>query len=423
MNREGYQENFINPESEDFSIKHPQISPRISNNVYKFGTKEMYINYIHYTVVMNENARQLLYVASNIDQNNLKDITRQGDPWDVDNRIPTDIQLDNRYYSGIENPYDKGHMVRRLNNCWGDSVNDALKANNDTFFYTNVSFQHEYFNRDEWLGLEEMFLNWKLDANGRLCVFTGPVWRPFDRCYHLNWQDYARIPSAFFKIICYMGKDSGKLETRAFLLYQDEEFINNKQSGSRLLKTNRFAKYQVSIGDIENLTGLEFEDKIPSSNPIYYNTPKDPEAVKRVYRYPERVPIIIKQDLVHDITNDRLTQEAQDEDKTVDIVAALVNPKGRDPKKEWFSLFNKSSNTIDLINWVVLNQKGQVLNLEGKIFSGQSKKIMTKNHPGFSLANSDGILMLRNPNGDTVDIVTYSKDEVGKKDEGKILRF
>jgi endonuclease G, mitochondrial len=421
MKREGYNPRFIDEHDETCLVNHPELSPRTSSDVYREENGNIYFNYIHYTVVMNKKARQPLYVASNIDQNNLKEIKRHDDPWDKDNRVPKELQLDNSYYSGAENPYDRGHLVRRLNNCWGDTVNDALRANNDTFFYTNVSFQHEYFNRDEWLALEDMFLDWKLDDNGRLCVFTGPVWRPFDRCFHREWEDYARIPSAFFKIICYKGKESGKLETRAFLLYQDEEFTNNKQSGSRVLKTNRFAKYQVSIGDIENLTGLEFDNKIPSSNPIYYNTPKDPEAVERVYRYPERVPIIVKEDLVNDILAERSTQEAREENKTIDIVAALVNPVGYDSKKEWLSLFNKSTRKVDLNNWGIINQNGQVMKLKGEILSGQSKKFMTKDFPGFSLANSDGILVLRNDNGDTVDIVTYTKKEA--EEAGKILRF
>ena len=371
MERKGYEPDFL---GSGIDVNPPTFSPYIEGIVYKSPDLKdnIYLDYIHYTLVMNKKTRQLLYVASNINQNEIVKIERGNDEWNTDSRIPDDLQLDNDYYRGEDNPYDRGHMVRRANNCWGLNESEAQKANDDTFFYTNASLQHQYFNQDEWLALEELFLNWGLDENGRLCVFTGPVWRPFDRCFHRTWDDAARIPSAFFKIICYKGKASRKLETRAFLLYQDEEFTNNIRRGGVSLRSNKFAKYQVSIKDIENLTGLEFDDALPDSNPIYYNTPSDPNAVKRVYRYPERVPIIVMEDLVNDILEERETQEAVDEDKVLDIIAALVNPKGRDTKKEWLMLLNKSDKKIALKDWVILNNRGKVMKLKGGVDAGGS---------------------------------------------------
>ncbi len=419
MEREGYQAGFI---GNGIVVNHPAFSPKIAGAVYRGPDlrEGIYLDYIHYTLVMNKKTRQLLYVASNIDQNNFEKIVRERDVWNTDSRMPDELQLENEYYSGTENPYDRGHMVRRANNCWGDTPQDALKANNDTFFYTNASLQHKYFNQDEWLALEEQFLRWSLDDNGKLCVMTGPVWRPFDRSVHRTWDDAARIPSAFFKIICYKGKTSKKLETRAFLLYQDEEFTNNKKSGGAALRANKFAKYQVSIADIENLTGLGFDDALPDSNPIYYNTPSDPKAVKKVYRYPERVPIILKKDLVNNILANRETQEASEEDKVMDFAAALVNPKGRDRDKEWISLLNKSHEQVTLKGWVILNNRGKVMKLKGKVEPGETIKLMTKDFKGFSLANSDGILVLRNPEQDTVDVATYAKEEAT---EDAVIRF
>jgi len=297
------------------------------------------------------------------------------------------------------------------------------KANDDTFFYTNASLQHEYYNQDEWVGLEDVFKNWQLDKNGRLCIFTGPVHRPFDRCFHRTFDDAARIPSAFFKIICYIGADSDKLETRAFLLYQDEEMTNNQHKGNKdnVLASTMFAKYQVSIGDIENLTGLEFDDALPSSNPIYYNTPTDPDAVERVYRYPERVPILVKEDLVHDIVAKRKTQEAKEEDKVLKMVAALVNPAGRDSRKnEWISLLNRSQNPVNLAGWELWNSKGKVVQLAGEVDPGNTLRLSFPDQD-FSLLNDDIHLVLRNPNKDTVDIASYTKKQA--REEGKIIVF
>ena len=205
MEREGYQEDFIDP---GIKVKHPTFSPKIHSIVYRDSNLRdgIYLDYIHYTVVMNQKTRQLLYSASNIDQNAIMEIERKNDDWNIDDRIPEKFQLTNLYYKGQENPYDRGHVVRRANNCWGKSKRAALAANNDTFYYTNATLQHMYFNQDEWLGLENLFLTWEFSDNKKLCIITGPVHRPFDRSYHRTWDDAARIPSAFFKIICYKDK-------------------------------------------------------------------------------------------------------------------------------------------------------------------------------------------------------------------------
>ncbi len=419
--REGYLEDFI---GSGITVHHPTFSPRTEGAVLHSNNlrDEIYLDYIHYTLVMNRKTRQLLYVASNIDQDKLQNFKRGGEEWATDSRLADEFQLDNAYYRGTDNPYDRGHMVRRLNNCWGDSVADIAKANDDTFFYTNASLQHENFNQDEWLALEDLFLKWGLSKNGRLCVLTGPVHRPFDRCFHLTWDDAARIPSAFFKIICYQGKESGRLETRAFLLYQDEEFTNNQKSGGKILRSTKFANYQVSIADIENLTGLDFDERLPRSNPIYYNQPLNRDDARKVYRYPERVPILLREDLVHDILANRETQEADDADKILDIISALPNPKGRDAKNpnEWIMLLNKTNETVPLENWQILNQGGQVMRLEGEIDAHDTLKVRTKDHKGFSLGNKEGILVLRNPKHETVDIATYTKAEV---QEDVVVRF
>lgn len=443
MKRTGYQPDFL---GDGISVPHPDISPRLQGVVYEHESlrEKRFLDYIHYTVVMNKKTRQLLYVASNIDQNGYpkrkEDEHKRGhDKWFTDSRIPEDIQLDNDYYQGVENPYDRGHMVRRANNCWSPELANSVdqnresnmslakremeKANDDTFFYTNASLQHQYYNQDEWVGLEDIFKQWELDKNGRLCIFTGPVHRPFDRSFHRTYDDAARIPSAFFKIICYIGKDSNKLETRSFLLYQDEEMTNNYRGGNRYgqLTSTRYAKYQVSVTDIENLTGLEFDDALPSSNPIYFNTPKDPDAVARVYRYPERVPILVKQDLVNDILADRTTQEARDEDKVLKIIAALVNPVGRDSKKnEWITILNRSEKRVNLEGWELWNSEGKAIPLYGAINSGQTKRLSFGGQD-FSLVNKDIQLVLRNPNKDTVDIASYTKAQTKK--EGEIIVF
>ena len=153
MNTIGYKEDFI---GNGINVPLPKLSPKLEGAVlmYEELRDTIYLDYRHFTIVMNGTTKQLIYSASNIDQNEHKQIDRAlSKDWDIDSRIDIDDQLDNRYYK--KNDWDRGHMVQRNNNCWGSSIGETLKANNDTFYYTNSAFQHKYFNQDEWLKLEE----------------------------------------------------------------------------------------------------------------------------------------------------------------------------------------------------------------------------------------------------------------------------
>ena len=67
-----------------------------------------------------------------------------------------------------------------------------------------------------------------------------------------------RIPSGFFKIICYKAKeaiDGNFLGVKAFAMFQDEEILNDLK-GRRSIK---YKEYQVTIKEIQERTGLILE--------------------------------------------------------------------------------------------------------------------------------------------------------------------
>ncbi len=412
----GYNPTFIGQGK--FECPFPKFSPKLQGAVLKGNElrNEIYLDYEHYTVVMNKTTRQLIYAASNIDQKEaITVIRKQSKGWDTDSRIADTYQLDNRYYKN--NDWDRGHMVQRENNCWGKDFGQALLANNDTFFYTNAAFQHKYFNQDEWLKLEKFIGHWTEDTTDKLCVFTGPVHFPFDRQYARTWHDTVRIPSAFFKIVCYEA--NGEFQTRAFMLYQDNEFIGNKKKGAGAIK---LVNYQVSVTEIMELTGIEFDQKIVQSNPLYYAPEQleDPNLV--INSFPERIPVDSVEDVVSSYTKTRVTQEAKEEDKTVAIAAAMVNPTGRDEiMNEWITILNISNNEVILDGWKLEDHKGRTIPLEGILEDGNSKKIFIKDYKTIRLPNTGGTIILKNDKNEVVDRESYVAAET--KVENKAIRF
>ncbi|MCL2932570.1 MAG: DNA/RNA non-specific endonuclease [Trichodesmium sp. MAG_R03] len=82
---------------------------------------------------MNRVRRSPIVTALNIEQNLLKIVKRKGG-WGIDTRVGIEYQLDNDYYAN--NDWDRGYLVRRANAAWGNSVQEAKRATESTFYFT-----------------------------------------------------------------------------------------------------------------------------------------------------------------------------------------------------------------------------------------------------------------------------------------------
>ncbi len=422
MIQTGYSPDFI---GHGIKVPLPKLSPGLNgvalrNDVLR---ETVYLDYYNFSVTMNITTKQLIFSASNIDQNKSQQVTRNlSKDWDTDSRIDINDQLDNRYYK--ENDWDRGHMVQRANNSWGENFGDALKANDDTFYYTNAAFQHKFFNQDEWLKLEQFIGSWMEDTNGKLCIFTGPIHNKFDRLYARDWHNTVRIPSGFFKIVCFHSSKSNKLESRAFILYQDNAFINNKNKGSREIKLKN---YQVTVAEIEELTGLDFDDSIAINNPLYYSSTHAQNVDINVF--PERIPVEKEGDIVHEIDEPRPIQEAKPLDKNIVIAAAMVNPSGSEASKEWIVLLNITSGKVDLDGWridiIKMKSDGEInakvnysidLTSYKSIAPGESLTVFCSGHKA-RLVNYGSTIALYNRQNDLVDRELYTENEVEERED------
>ena len=212
------------------------------------GANRYELKYHHYSVVMNARRRLAYFTAVNIDGQQLQQITRESDRWIYDPRVDQAAQVGYSLYAG--NPFDLGHLVRRLDPTWGSSIALAKAANDDTFHFTNCCPQHERFNRGKklWAGLEDYLLQ-RADAAGqRLTVFTGPVFAADDPTF-----DGFAIPRRYWKVAVLVRLD-GQLASLGFLVSQ-EALIRPivEEAAADVART-----FQVPVQDIEQWTGLRF---------------------------------------------------------------------------------------------------------------------------------------------------------------------
>lgn len=239
--RKGYDPDFLG----FVRIEHPKLTGWGQVNVVPLDGSPI-IHYHHFSLVMNKTRRMASYTAHNIDGKRLKSVSRKGVGWRFDDRIDRSCQVGNDAY--VNNPWDRGHLVRRAAVAWG-TLAEARRANKDSFHYTNSVPQHKHFNQDEWLCLEDWVLDAADEDNYRLCVFTGPYFSDEDRYYR-----GIRIPRACWKIIAMQRADDEALSVTAFLMNQ-YDMLSDGQGHNYL----DLQLYQVAVETIEGLTGLQFE--------------------------------------------------------------------------------------------------------------------------------------------------------------------
>jgi endonuclease G len=237
----GYKSNFIGTE-----VPIPKLSPEQKKNVAK-PKGSLTLDYTHFSICMNQKRRLAYFTAVNIDGSGLKKIIRKRDKWTFDERINETFQCGNDIYK--KNKLDKGHLVRRLDPCWGpDEI--AKKAETDTFHYTNAAPQFEILNRQIWNDLEDYILANTDKNNLKINVFTGEV---FDENKDPHYRDI-QIPLRFWKVVT-MTKENKELSATAYILDQEEEIGDMVKPR---FVFGEFRTYQTSISEIEQLTSLDF---------------------------------------------------------------------------------------------------------------------------------------------------------------------
>ena len=251
-NRAGYDSSFLGKE-----LPLPELGSSIKDKVAMRTDKpgEYVLPYTHFSIVMNGERKQCFYTISNIDGATHQDLPRSG-KWELDGRIPRECQLGNEAYRN--NDIDKGHMVRRLDPCWGD---DPLRASRDTFSYCNATLQHGALNQKEWLCLENHVLDSATTGKEKqkLTVITGPIFSENDPKFDNKgrMKEATQIPMKFFKTVVW--NDGGKLKSASFVLSQ-EDIINKDHSlfKSKGVDPGRFSVYQVPQKQLEQMTDLHF---------------------------------------------------------------------------------------------------------------------------------------------------------------------
>ena len=228
------------------------------------------LKYHKFSIVMHRQRRLALFTAANVNWSSeahqvdgkkpsRKELTGladgQQERWVTDDRLSPEAQLPDVFYTKDDGAFDKGHLVRRDDVCWGSSFKDIQKSNGDTYHTTNCSPQVLGFNRsaegtDNWGDLENMVQQETKEE--RVCLFSGPVLGETDRIFVGRGDTgplRVRIPQKFWKIICVRGEAG--VQSYGFLLEQSLGDV--PLTMEELAIPARWRKKMVAIQGIEAL--------------------------------------------------------------------------------------------------------------------------------------------------------------------------
>ncbi|THF86571.1 hypothetical protein E7T09_10725 [Deinococcus sp. KSM4-11] len=265
-----------------------QIAPLLA------GPSSGLLSYQHFSVVMNGGRRLAFLTATNIDGATYIPIDRstgqpaaeaaEGDQWFEDTRIDPALTVTQPFYSANSRTFDRGHLTRRSDPTWG-TPEKAVRANADTFHFTNCSPQHWLFNESVkyWQGVERHYLEFgaTLDRS-RLSVLQGPVFAPDDPVYTDTAGRDLQVPVQFWKLV--LRVQNGVPQATALLVSQRDLLPLPRKpvlpggDGSPPDVTT----FLTSVAHLQDQTGLNFTSLAP------YDTFRPPPAIPHAEGAPLR---------------------------------------------------------------------------------------------------------------------------------------
>lgn len=259
----------------------PVALPTVTQRALSFGRiaevagrSDGELKYEHFSIIFNADRRLAFYTAVNIDGALSVALDRGQDKWYFDPRLPEAQQIGDDFYTNEPGPsrnyFDRGHLVRRLDPVWG-APDEVLRANSDTFVFTNCSPQYFTFNQTQafWQGLENYILNNTDGDNLKASVFTGPVFID-DEAQQIAGEVLTQdeihrgvaIPQAFWKVVV-VSDATGRLFSSAYIVSQAQWA---KNIPFERLPVGQFNNFQVSVAQLERITGLQFDPIVSLSD-------------------------------------------------------------------------------------------------------------------------------------------------------------
>lgn len=271
---DGYQQDFLSGVRVPMPIPDDDLRELLAFRVDR--PSSYLLKYHHYSTIHHAVRRVPVVSAINVmGKRRYPELTGRNDKWFRDSRIDYDVQLNDAWYK--YSGFDRGHLSRREDAEWGESMEKALLAADMTCAYTNAVPQVPDLNRAKygyhglWGKLEDKLLEQGVALEpgkaNRICLFAGPIFDSHDRPFK-----GVQVALSFYKVVVWFDA-TGALRTTCFILDQKrlvgdiefealrfDEIFDSKQKSLQLIEEKTGLKFAAVMHDSDTFDGDETTD-------------------------------------------------------------------------------------------------------------------------------------------------------------------
>lgn len=215
---------------------------------------------LNYAIFYNASLKHAEWVAFSFDETTAADNVSRSEAWAVDPLLPEEFQTDNSYHT--YDGFDRGHLCASEDRVW------SSEANEQTFYYSNVSPQLNDLNANFWSKLETLVRSWGRSAgstydkvymakggtlNELLEGFTGEI-ADANGVYPTTDSDgftTKGLPCPKYYFMAILAELDGAYQAIGFL-------VEHKEGWPSEPTTAELQATAMSIDDLEEATGLDF---------------------------------------------------------------------------------------------------------------------------------------------------------------------
>lgn len=220
---------------------------------------------LNYAYEWNATMKHAQWVAFSFDETTKKDVTGRTDAWDVDPLLPVDMQTTNSNHTN--DGFDRGHICASEDRVWSKA------ANEQTFYFSNLSPQLASFNQGFWVGIENQVRKWGRATpatydkvyvtkggtlNHLLVNFTSEVKGADGKIPTTDENGFTikGLPCPQYYYAAVLSEKAGQYKAIAFLVEHKEGLPKNPTAAE-------LQACVVSIDELEEMTGLDFFCNLP----------------------------------------------------------------------------------------------------------------------------------------------------------------
>jgi endonuclease G len=221
---------------------------------------------LNYSLEWNAEKKHANWVAFSFDATTCQDLVSRTNNWAVDPLLPKEMQVDNTYHTN--DGFDRGHL------CASEDRVYSTEANDQTFYFSNMSPQLNSLNGGFWAKLEARVQTWGRQCsdatydhvyvakggtvNDLLTNFTGTVKGSDGVMPTTDANGYTikglACPKYYFMAV--LAEKDGEYQAIAFL-------VEHKEGWNKTPTPEELQAVVVTVDELERRTGLDFFCNLP----------------------------------------------------------------------------------------------------------------------------------------------------------------